>query len=312
MFEQVNAEIRRVSERVRAKRKLEAMLREAEQVLCEAHKQCNLHRRRLEQEKADVDKLNSLSLTALFYTVLGTKAEHIHKEQEELLAASLKFDTASRKRDQVQAEVHELRQELEEYTSADRDYAQLLEEKERILTEQGGGPARPLLEYATQLADLASQHQELQEATEAGQRVMDALRQVQSALQSAANWGTWDLLGGGIFVTMAKHSRIDAARSHARQAERHLRSFEKELADANERLGLSLNVGAFATFADYFFDGLIADWVMQSKVERASSACSSTMTKVSDVLGNCSTRMAEVEKAAEQTRNRQREYLERS
>jgi hypothetical protein len=206
--------------------------------------------------------------------------------------------------------VHELRQELEEYTSADRDYAQLLEEKERILTEQGGGPARPLLEYAAQLADLASQHKELQEATEAGQRALDALRQVQLALQSAANWGTWDLLGGGIFVTMAKHSRIDAARSHAHEAERHLRSFEKELADANERLGLSLDIGAFATFADYFFDGLIADWIMQSKVQRASSACSSAMTKVSDVLGQCYARMTDVEKAVEETRDRQREYLE--
>lgn len=312
MLEQVNAELRRLAERVRAKRKREAMLREAEQALCEAHKQCNIHRRRLEQEKADVDKLNSLSLTALFYTVLGTKAEHIHKETEEFLAATLKFDTASRKRDQVQAEVQALRQELEEFASADRDHAQLLEEKERILTEQGGGPAQPLLEYAARLADLASQHKELQEATEAGQRALDALRQVELALQSAANWGTWDLLGGGVFVTMAKHSRIDAARSHAREAEWHLRNFEKELADANERLGLSLNVGVFATFADYFFDGLIADWVMQSKVTRASSACSTAMTKVSDVLGKCSTRMAEVEKAIEVTRNKQREYLERS
>ena len=109
---------------------------------------------------------------------------------------------------------------------------------------------------------------------------------------------------------MAKHSRIDAARAHAHEAEEHLRSFEKELADANERLGLSLNIGTFATFADYFFDGLIADWVMQSKVQRASSACSSAMTRVSDVLGQCSSRMAEVEKAAAETRNRQREFLE--
>ena len=54
---------------------------------------------------------------------------------------------------------------------------------------------------------------------------------------------------------------------HAHTAQRHLRSFQKELADADERLGVSLDIGGFATFADYFFDGLIADWIMQSKIE---------------------------------------------
>jgi hypothetical protein len=65
MLDQINAELLGAKEQVRAKRKLEAMLRETQQVLDDAHQRCNAHRRRLEAEKADVDKLEGLGLTAL-------------------------------------------------------------------------------------------------------------------------------------------------------------------------------------------------------------------------------------------------------
>jgi DNA repair exonuclease SbcCD ATPase subunit len=105
--------------------------------------------------------------------------------------------------------------------------------------------------------------------------------------------------------------RCDAAREHAYTAQRCLRSFQKELADADERLSVSLEIGGFAKFADYFFDGLIADWVVQSKIHNASSACSSALSQVSAVLGKCRKRLTEVETAIEEVKNEQREFVER-
>ena len=75
--------------------------------------------------------------------------------------------------------------------------------------------------------------------------------------------------------TMAKHSKIDSAKQHAHAAQRQLRRFQEELVDAGQRLNVSLEIGGFSKFADYFFDGLIADWNVQSKIRKASSACSS-------------------------------------
>jgi hypothetical protein len=150
--------------------------------------------------------------------------------------------------------VQALQKELERFRSADTEYEEILDEKRRFLMEAGGERAKQLLDLSERLADLSADHKELREALDAGERAMAALEQVQSELQSAANWGTWDLLGGGLLVTMAKHSRIDAAREHAHTAQRHLRSFQKELADADERLGVSLDICGSATFADYFFD----------------------------------------------------------
>jgi chromosome segregation ATPase len=189
-------------EQVRAKRKLEAMLRQTRQHLHDAEETCDSHRHRLEAEKADVSKLEGLGLTALFYTILGTKKEHLKKEKEEYLAAKLKYEAAAKAVAEAREEVQRLQKELGEFRLSDAEYEEILDEKRRFLTEAGGDRATQLLDLSERLADLSADHKELREALDAGGRALAALEQVQSELQSAANWGTWDLLGGGLLVTM--------------------------------------------------------------------------------------------------------------
>jgi len=50
-----------------------------------------------------------------------------------------------------------------------------------------------------------------------------------------------------------------------------LRIFLKELGDVNHALDsrVSIDLGGLTTFADYFFDGLIVDWIVQSRIEKS-------------------------------------------
>ena len=40
----------------------------------------------------------------------------------------------------------------------------------------------------------------------------------------------------------------------------------------------------FAKFADFFFDGLIADWFMQSRINESQSSVSCVKDQVSDIV----------------------------
>ena len=78
------------------------------------------------------------------------------------------------------------------------------------------------------------------------------------------------MLGGGLLATAAKHSHMDEARDAAYHIQNLLLRFRRELADVQGLSGtLVEEVGSFETFADYFFDGLIVDWVVQSKIDRS-------------------------------------------
>ena len=104
---------------------------------------------------------------------------------------------------------------------------------------------------------------EKREAIDAGYRAINSLKTARDNLNSAKNWGLLDMFGGGFFSTMLKHSKIDQARQNMEQAKYDLRNFSRELNDVNMVCNLNIDTGDFLSFADYFFDGFVVDWVVQ-------------------------------------------------
>ena len=125
---------------------------------------------------------------------------------------------------------------------------------------------------------------EKQEAIDAGNKALRSLRKAQENLSSAKNWGIFDMLGGGFISTMVKHSKVDQAKENMEQAKYDLRSFSKELNDVNIACNLNIETGDFLSFADWFFDGLIVDWMMQDRINQASQLVEEAIRRVEDIL----------------------------
>ena len=58
---------------------------------------------------------------------------------------------------------------------------------------------------------------EKREAMEAGNRALHSLREAQTNLDSARNWGLWDMFGGGTITSLIKSSWIVQSRIWSRQ-----------------------------------------------------------------------------------------------
>ena len=125
---------------------------------------------------------------------------------------------------------------------------------------------------------------EKQEAIDSGNKALRSLRKAQENLSSAKNWGIFDMLGGGFISTMVKHSKVDQAKENMEQAKYDLRSFSKELNDVNIACNLNIETGDFLSFADWFFDGLIVDWMMQDRINQASQQVEEAIRRVEDIL----------------------------
>ncbi|MDJ0708309.1 MAG: hypothetical protein QNJ46_33985 [Leptolyngbyaceae cyanobacterium MO_188.B28] len=128
MLSKINEKLMQVKARVLSGRKLKAMLREAQQFLHDEYNKCSLLRERLASEKSDVDKIEGLSLTALFYSILRTKEAHLEKEKQEYLAAKLKFDESVQAVKDAREEVQRLRAELAPFTHVEAEYVYLINE----------------------------------------------------------------------------------------------------------------------------------------------------------------------------------------
>ncbi len=125
---------------------------------------------------------------------------------------------------------------------------------------------------------------EKQEAIEAGERALRSLRQAKSDLNSARGWGIYDILGGGMISTLIKHSRMNHAEDNINQAKWELQKFAKELDDVEDVTGVDFGIGDLATFADFFFDGMLADFYVQTKINNARAQVDEAIRRVEYVL----------------------------
>ncbi len=125
---------------------------------------------------------------------------------------------------------------------------------------------------------------ELREAIEAGERALASLRKADEKLESARNWGFLDILGGNVISGILKHSRLAGASRYIEEAKVDLRKFQMELSDVQGLDYISVDVGEFMAFADFFFDGFIMDFVVQQKIHDARVKVQSAITRTEFLL----------------------------
>jgi chromosome segregation ATPase len=313
LLKELNQHLVEIKELQRQQRKLQDHLKDTLDRLEQERSRLAELERSLGKENRDVKQLENLSIKGLFYAVLGSKEEQLQKERQEFLAAKLKHDQSRYQVDALTREAADLKDQLSRLGDVDARYQSVLAQKADLLAHSDDPQAKKLLELSEQLADAQSESREIREAIDAGQAALDGLRHVVDAMRSASGWGVWDMLGGGLIATAVKHSRMDEARDAAYHVQDLLRRFRRELADVQGLPGnLIEEVGSFETFADYFFDGLIVDWVVQSKIDRSLDNAQKAYNQVNAILAKLQRRQKEIQDRLERLKTVRQEFLEQA
>ena len=125
---------------------------------------------------------------------------------------------------------------------------------------------------------------EIREAVISGEKALVSLKEAKSYLDSARNWGMVDLFGGNLFSGLMKHSNIDRASQAMDRAKHDLHDFQRELNDVRDLPDMHIDMGDFMTFADYFFDGFIVDFMVQSKINEARQQVNNAISRMEGIL----------------------------
>jgi hypothetical protein len=225
------------------------------------------------KESKDVEKMENSSLKSYIAMIAGRYGETLQKERQEMVEAKLKYDRAKEAFNKLDEKVkhHEgLKEELESVT---RTYNEKLNDlKEKMIKED---PRFKKL-YENKRADYDKKSKELielVEAIDAGSIVLKELNEAKKAFDSAANWGVFDMVGGGLLATMAKHNKINEGKRILNSVSNSLKDFNRELKDVDQSKFIDMNIDLsdFLTFADYFFDGIFADFTVQSRINNVKS-----------------------------------------
>ena len=254
-------------------------------------------------EQADVDRLEGRSLTAFFYNVVGKMDEKLDQERKEAYAAAVKYDVAANELSAVEYDIQRYEAELQKLQGCELRYERTLQRKLEAVKTSGIPEATEIIQLEEHIAFLENQKIELNEAINAGRSALSTTERILSSLDSAEGWGTWDLLGGGGIIThMAKHGHLDDAQSLVEELQVKLRRFKTELADVQINAEMQVNIDGFLLFADYFFDGLFADWAVLDKINESMTQVQKTKSQISSVINKLNGIMSSINREQEQSK----------
>lgn len=276
------------------KHRLEAMLAELRSQQLPLKKKAEELEQRMLREKNDVDRLEGRSLSAFFYNVVGKMDEKLDTERREYYAARVKYDACRRELDAVEQDIEATEEDLADLAGCEERYAQALDAK-RLAIENAGIPvSQELLHKEQELSYLSGQERELEEAITAGTTALRTTADILQEIESAKDWATFDLLGGGLLADFAKHETLDEAQKNAEQLQVELQRFNTELSDVTIRAHFQLNIDGMLKFADFFFDGLLADAAVLDHIKQSHAQVEQTREEILTILRQLQDELEEV------------------
>jgi len=242
----------------------------------------------LQKENEDVERLERMSASTIFYSVLGQKEAKLDKEQEEAYQAKLNYDSILHQLEEANRRLQKLLEEKTELLPYQKQYQELFQQLRTVLKGQAEY-ADQLIELEERYGEVTNQIKEIQEALYVSDEVIDKLVEIEKELNSASGWGTWDMLGGGMISSMAKHSHLDNAQRKVENLESSLYQLKNELADVQrvDQIGV-VNMDGFIRFADYFFDGFFVDWMVLSKIEKSRNQVKEVRKQIEVIIDELS------------------------
>ena len=279
-----NEQLQKLQKKVSQEKSVEAKLRELKSQKDELNSRVYVFKKTMKNEQADVERLERTSLSSVFYAMIGRKDEMLDKEKAEAYAAKVKYDAAVEELRLIEEDLHRMETQLCDIIAFKKEYDLLLEEKKEAIKAVNSIEAERIFQIEEKIAEQKNHQKEIKEAVSAGTRALGTAVSILSSLDNAQNWGTYDLVNGGLIAGLAKHSYLDEAQNKVTTLQSQLRKFKTELTDITIQADMKVNVDGFLRFADYFYDGLFSDWAVLDRIGQSKSSVHSVKAKIENVL----------------------------
>lgn len=244
------------------------------------------------EEQEDVKRLEGRSLSYFFYKVIGKMDEKLDKEREEAYAARVKYDVAAFELRVVEEDIKRYEEVLNELSECEEQYDLIVKEKLKAVKSLGNQDAEKIIRTEENISYLEGLIKEIEEALVAGKTALRTTNSILSSLNSADGWGTWDLLGGGALTSVMKHDHLDKAQKQVEHLQVQLNHFKTELTDVSISANMKVSIDGFLLFADYFFDGVFADWVVLDKINKSQAQVKNTKRDIENVINHLTTMLS--------------------
>ena len=279
---QLNQEISTLYKSLKRKEKIGIRLDNLKELIAQKELQINNLDKRLAKELADVTKLESRNLYALFQTVLGDKAQQLEKERQEYLNAFLHKKGAVQDLAELKEEQLMLEETYSSQFNIEYQLEKLLAQKEKQLLALNHDLETSILAANKRIINHQTKIEEIKQAITEGKHTKKILRKMILDLNQVEDWGANTSHKNR---TAKTNQLIRKVERDTMKANKFLQRYEEELADLSIhfRIDFSKQMNTLRNFLDEFVDSLITDWIIKRKIDNAMHLVEHIFDKISRI-----------------------------
>lgn len=240
----------------------------------------------LAREKKDVDNLESFSISYLYYKIKGSIDEKLSKEKLEFLEAQARYLEKEDYLNRLTSNKKQILKDISDIGNIDLKYDDLLNSSAEYILKFNSEKSEKVSSILNKLKATSLELKEIQEALIEGDKLIPYIDKAISNLNSAQNWGIYDMMGGDFIATMAKRSKMDDASKSINSIKVMLNRYNSELKDLSNEINVNLNLDSMSGLFDYLFDNFFTDYFVQGKINSALDSTKSLKSKVNNIQSN--------------------------
>ena len=258
-MQQLNLQIHQLQEQAAAFENLRGELGSLEKKRIMLEQQVYATKREKDERQSELNQMQTGGLNTFLSKIIPGREKKLEVCRMMADEAAAKYDTAIHALIENTDQIHKLERQVSNGHQARLKLDSLIAQKAALIQQTGGDLAQALADLDNRLYTLSQRRTELDQAVQAGRGALATIDSIIDKLQNAQNWGTFDIVGGGLITDIAKHSNLDDASQLTYTLQKQIHAFQKELSDISIHADFSIEVSDFMKFADFAFDGLIAD-----------------------------------------------------
>ena len=188
-----------------------------------------------------------------------------------------------------------LNKEICDIGNIQKKYNDLLEKASDYISRLNNEQSQEVTRLQHKIQKLHLEKKEVQEAINEGENLLSTIDNALSSLNSAENWGIYDMIGGGLFATMGKRSNMNDAADSINSIKIILNRYNAELNDLSTNINISLDLDGFSGAMDYLFDNFFTDYIIQNKIESALHSAKVLKVKVLEIQKNLKSQLVNID-----------------
>jgi hypothetical protein len=223
----------------------------------------------LEQANVDLNRLDKLTFIRICLDIIGSRRENLSKNQKDIYRAEVQYKILEASLQLIDQEIEGYHDKINHITAYEQAHKELLELKAQyVKTSDNTYLKLESLDESINQSKLIIK--EINEVNHGTNQLSQALELLNKLLEQINNWGSIDLLGGGVFTSMMKQTKLQQAEDQIKSIHYYANRLQRELKDMDVNYTMSLDINEFIMFSDYFFEHLFDDLMEQNRVKAAS------------------------------------------